>query len=200
MSWFTESEDFADSNYDLDLYEDLIQEGMYSARVRYVRNRTNLRCVQTAMPRSKSGYDVHARYERDPDWLPLTMTNDKPSVDAFAALAREISDAPAAECQVEFLYPAEDDYETVVPLPFTLGPATPAPWPVSAVTGLRGIGVNPANPDQPTCRFTLEREDGGNVLLLPKFSAPTPPVSTAPTLVLKRAALLADQFVRRAPG
>lgn len=209
MAWFTESEDFtdeddgeefADEDDGLGLFGGLVPVGLHSALVRYVRNRVNLRCVQVAMPRFEGGCDVHVQYEHDPDWLPLTMTNDKPSVEAFAALAREITDAPSAECRVEFFYPAESGYETVVRLPFELGPSTPAPWPIGPVTGIRGIGVNPVNPDQPTCRFTLERESEGNVLLLLEFSAPTPPVPTAPTLVLKQAIMLADQYVRPAPG
>ncbi len=208
MAWFTESEDFADSDNaeefvdgddGLDLFEDLVPVGLFSALVRYVRNRVNLRCVQVAMPRLDGGCDIHVRYEHDPDWLPLTMTNDKPSVEAFAALARDITDAPAAECRVEFFFPAEIGYETVVYLPLTLEPRQPGPWPIGPVTGLRGVGVNPADPDQPTCRFTLERENDGNVLLLLEFSAPTSPVPTAPTVVLKQATLLAEQFVRRAP-
>lgn len=200
LSWSTEIEDPADEDYSLDLLEDLVLEGMYSAMARYVRNGVNLRCVQVAMPRLEGGYDVHVRYELDPDWLPWREANDKPSIDAFAEFARSITDAPDAECQVEFLFPAEIGYETVVRLPFSLGPTSPGPWPIGAVTGLRGIGVNPINPDQPTCRFTLDLLDERDIWLLLEFSAPTPPVPTAPTMVLKQAMLLADQFVRRAPG
>ncbi len=200
LSWITESEDFADSDYGIDLLEDLIQEGVYSALVRYARNGVNLRCLQIAMPRLEGGYDVHVQYERDPDWLPLTMTNDKLGVAAFAALTRDITDAPTAECRAEFLFPAEVGYETVVRLPFTLGPTTPAPWPIGAVTGIRGVGVRPDNPDVPTCRFTLDLAEDGDILLLLEFSAPTPPDPTAPTMVLKQATLLADHYVRRAPG
>lgn len=199
MRWTTEIDDFADADYGIDLYEDLVVEGMYSALVRYVRNKVRLRCVQVAMPHFEGGYDIQVQYEPDPDWLPLTMTNDKPGLEAFAALARDITDAPSAECRVDFFYPAEAGYETVIRLPFELGPSTPAPWPIGAVTGLRGIGVNPDNPDQPTCRFTLEREQEGNVMLMLEFTVHLPPTPEAATTVLKQAAALAEHYVRPAP-
>ncbi|MDQ2651813.1 MAG: hypothetical protein M3Z20_02110 [Chloroflexota bacterium] len=199
MMWTTELEDFADADYGIDLFEDLIEEGMYSALVRYKRGGVNLRCVQVALPRFEGGYEVHVQYERDPDWLPLTMTNDKPGVEAFAALARDIDDASSAECRVELFYPADGGYETVVHLPFELGPPTPAPWPIGAVIGLRGIGVNPDNPDQPTCRFTLERDTEANVVLLLEFTVHLPPTPEAATTVLKQAAVLSEHYVRPAP-
>lgn len=200
LSWFTAIDDPTDSDDGLDLLEDLVQEGVYSAIIRYVRNGIDLRCVQMAFPRDDGGYDVQVQYEYDPDWLPLRVLNDKQSVDAFAEFARSITDAPVAACRAEFLFPAEAGYETVTPLPFGLGPQTPGPWPIGAVTGLRGIGVNPANPDEPTCRFTLDLEDEGDLWLLLEFAVPTLPVTTSPTTAVKQATALADQFVRRAPG
>ena len=220
MAWYTESDDFAnavddeditdfadfdaggalaDPVFGLDLLEELVPAGTLSALVRYTRNHVRLRYVQVAIPRLEGGCDIHVQYEHDPDWLPLTMTNDKPAERAFTALAQGVTDAPSADCRVDFVFPAEIAYETVVQLPFMLEPRQEGPWPIGGVTGLRGIGVNPANPDQPTCRFTLEREHEGNVLLLLEFSAPTPPTPAAPTQVLKQAVMLADQFVRPAP-
>jgi hypothetical protein len=127
------------------------------------------------------------------------MTNDKLAVAAFAALARDFTDAPSAECQVEFFYPAGAGHETVVRLPFVLGPTAPAPWPIGAVTGLRGVGVNPDDPDQPTCRFTLERDTEANVALLLEFTIHLPPTPEAATTVLKQAAVLSEHYVRPAP-
>jgi hypothetical protein len=59
MMWTTELEDFADADYGIDLLEDLVEEGMYSALVRYKRSGVILRCVQIAMPRFEGGYEVH---------------------------------------------------------------------------------------------------------------------------------------------
>ena len=199
MSWITEIDDPADADYGSDLLEDLILEGVYSALIRYTRNRIDLRCVQVAIPREAGGYDVQVTYEIDPEWLPWREQNDKTSVDAFAAFVRSITDAPMAECRVDFLFPGEIGYETVVRLPFTLEARQPGPWPIGAVSGIRGVGVNPANPDQPTCRFTLNLEEDGDIWLLLEFSVPTPPDVSAPTFVLKQATMLAEQFVRRAP-
>ena len=199
MSWVTEIDDLADADYGSDLLEDLLLEGVYSALIRYTRNRVDLRCVQVAIPREESGYDVQVTYEIDPEWLPWREQNDKLSIDAFATFARSITDAPTAECQVEYRFPAAERYETVTPLPFTLGARQPGPWPIGSITGLRGVGVNSLNPDQPTCRFTLDLMDDGDVWLLLEFSVPTPPTASAPTFVLKQATLLADQFVRLAP-
>lgn len=211
MAWDTEREDFtnavddadfagfdvggafADPVFGLDLLEERVPAGTLSALVRYTRNHVRLRYVQVAIPRLEGGCDIHVHYEPDHDWLPLTMTNDKPAERAFTALAQGVTDAPSADCRVEFVFPAEIAYETVVQMPFTLEPRQASPWPIGGVTGLRGIGVNP---DQPTCRFTLEREHEGNVLLMLEFSAPNP---AAPTQVLKQAVMLADQFVRPAP-
>jgi hypothetical protein len=199
MSWTTEIDNPADRDYGLDLLEGLILEGGYSALIRYTRNRIDLRCVQVAIPREEGGDDVQVTYEVDPEWLPWRKQNDKPSVDAFAAFTRSITDAPTAECQVEHRFPAAEHYETVVQLPFSLGARQPGLWPIGAITGLRGVGVNPAISDQPTCRFTLDLMDDGDVWLLLEFSAPTPPDSSAPTFVLKQATMLADQLVRLAP-
>lgn len=200
LSWSPEIDDPADADYGIDPLEDLELEGVYSALTRYIRHNINLRCVQIAFPRLEGGYDVQVQYEVDPDWLPWRAPNDKPSAEAFAAFARSITDAPTAECRAEFLFPAETDYETVVRLPFTLGPTTPDPWPIGAVTGIRGVGVRPDDPDGPTCRFTLNLEEDGDIWLLLEFSAPAAPDPAAPTVALKQATLLADQYVRRTPG
>jgi hypothetical protein len=199
MSWITEIDDPADSDYGSDLLEDLLLEGVYTALVRYTRNRINLRCVQAAIPRDEGGYDVQVTYEIDPDWLPWREPNDKASVEAFAAFTRSIDDAPMASCRVEYLFPGPERCETVAKLPFTLEPPQQGPWPIGAVTGLRGVGVNPANQDQPTCRFTLDLEENKDIWLLLEFSAPTPPAPSAPAFVLNQANMLAEQFVRRAP-
>ena len=200
LSWYTEIESPAGADYGKDLLEDLAMEGVYSALTRSIRHNPNLRCGQIAFPRLEAGYDVQVQYEVDPDWLPGRVPNDKPSAEAFAASARSIPDAPTAGCRAEFLFPAEVSYETVVQLPFTLGPTTPAPWPIGAVTGIRGVGVRPDNPDSPTCRFTLDLGDDDDIVLLLEFSAPASPDPTAPALVLKQAALLADHAVRHAAG
>lgn len=202
LSWRTAIDDPAapDSVYGLELLENLVQEGVYSTLVRYVRHGIDLRCLQTAFPRDEGGYDVHVQYEYEPDWLPWRIPNHKPSAEAFAAFTRSITDAAIAECRAEFLFPAGIAYETVARLPFALGPTTAARWPIGAITGIRGVGVNPDNPDDPTCRFTLNLEDEGDIWLRLEFSIPTLPVTTAPTMAVKQATALAHEFARRAPA
>jgi hypothetical protein len=199
MSWRTAIEDPAGANSGSNLLEDLLLEGVYTAITRYTRNRIDLRCVQVAIPRDEGGYDVQVTYEVDPDWLPWREPNDKASVETFVEFTHAIDDAPTASCRVEYLFPAPERNEPVVKLPFTLEPQQEGPWPIGAVTGLRGVGVNPANDDQPTCRFTLDLEENKDIWLLLEFAAPTPPAPSAPGLVLSQANMLSEQFVRRAP-